>query len=319
MSFQQASPTPRALPSVHIIQLWLFEELGNTPQTNAVKSLDIIERMVKIPLNSRNVAKVDRTAVVENKRLLGPETHVNAGTRLIGRVQTGKGTFIDSNAIILGPAIIGKGTYVGPNCIIGFPTANELKELTHSRRLKAKKPTTVGENCIIRPGTTLYSNVEIANDVTFGHNVLVREDVTIGTATRIGTNVVIDGSTKIGAKVSIQTGVYICTYSTVEDGVFLGPCCVFTNDKYVAQKEFKLIGPTVKKGASIGANALLFPGITVGEGSIVGSQAMVNSDVPPRTVFVGIPAKKMRNVPDDWHSSLLASLNQSAVNRTNKY
>jgi acetyltransferase-like isoleucine patch superfamily enzyme len=107
--------------------------------------------------------------------------------------------------------------------------------------------------------------------------------------------------------VSIQTGVYICTYSTVEDGVFLGPCCVLTNDKYVYQKPYKLLGPTVKRGASIGANALLFPGVTVGEGAVVGSQAMVNSDVPARTVVVGIPAKKIKDVPEDWHSALLKS------------
>jgi acetyltransferase-like isoleucine patch superfamily enzyme len=280
----------------------LFEELENSPQTNAVKSLNIIEGTVKIPLNSRTI---DRTAVVENKRLLGPRTHVGAGARLLGRVRTGKGTFIDSNAVLYGPLTIGKGTYVGPNCIIGFPAANELREMARSHRIKGKKATTVGENCILRPGTTLYSNVKAADDVAFGHNVLVRENVTIGSGTKIGTNVVIDGSTKIGAKVSIQTGVYICTYSTVEDGVFLGPCCVFTNDKYVAQKPFKLVGPTVKRGASIGANALIFPGVIVGEGSVVGSQAMVNSNVPPRTIFAGIPAKKMRDIPDEWHSSLL--------------
>jgi acetyltransferase-like isoleucine patch superfamily enzyme len=134
---------------------------------------------------------------------------------------------------------------------------------------------------------------------------MVRENVTIGAGTKIGTNTVVDGSTRIGSRVSIQTGVYVCTYSTIEDGVFLGPCCVFTNDKFVTQKPYKLVGPTVKKGASIGANALLFPGIVVGEGAVVGSQAMVNIDVPPRTIFVGIPARKIRDLPVDWHSSLL--------------
>lgn len=280
----------------------MFEKLENRPQTNAIKSLNIIEGTVTILLNSR---RIDRTAVVENKRLLGSGTHVAAGARLLGRVRTGRGTFIDSNAVIHGPVTVGKGTYVGPNCIVGFPAAKELKELMRSHRIKKKRATTLGENCILRSGTTLYSNVKAADNITFGHNVLVRENVTIGSRTKIGTNVVIDGSTSIGAKVSIQTGVYICTYSTVEDGVFLGPCCVFTNDKYVVQKPFKLIGPTVKKGASIGANALLFPGVTVGEGSVVGSQAMVNSDVPARTIFAGIPAKKIRDVPDEWHSLLL--------------
>lgn len=250
---------------------------------------------------------IDRTAIVEEKRLLAPETHVGPGARIIGAVKTSRGAFIDANATLYGPLAVGKRTYIGPNCVIGFPAANELKELTRSHRIKRKKTTTLGDNCTLRAGTMLYSDVRVADEVAFGHNVLVRENVTIGPRTKIGTNVVIDGSTRIGAKVSIQTGVYICTYSVVEDGVFLGPCCVFTNDKYVVQKPFKLIGPTVKKGASIGANALLFPGVTVGEGAVVGSQAMVNSDVPARTIFVGLPARKLRDVPDDWRSSLLQS------------
>ena len=250
---------------------------------------------------------IDRTAIVEEKRLLAPETHVGPGARIIGAVKTSRGAFIDANATLYGPLAVGKRTYIGPNCVIGFPAANELKELTRSHQIKRKKTTTLGDNCTLRAGTILYSDVRVADEVAFGHNVLVRENVTIGPRTKIGTNVVIDGSTRIGAKVSIQTGVYICTYSVVEDGVFLGPCCVFTNDKYVVQKPFKLIGPTVKKGASIGANALLFPGVTVGEGAVVGSQAMVNSDVPARTIFVGLPARKLRDVPDDWRSSLLQS------------
>ena len=250
---------------------------------------------------------IDRTAVVEEKRLLAPGTHVGPGTRMIGAVKIAKGAFIDANAVLYGPLAVGKHTYVGPNCVIGFPGADELRELTRSHRVKRKKSTKVGDNCTLRAGTILYSDVRISDEVAFGHNVLVRENVTIGLRTKIGTNVVIDGSTRIGSKVSIQTGVYICTYSVVEDGVFLGPCCVFTNDKYVTQKPFKLVGPTVKKGASIGANALLFPGVTVGEGAVVGSQAMVNSDVPARTIFVGFPARKLRDVPNDWRSSLLQS------------
>ena len=61
----------------------------------------------------------------------------------------------------------------------------------------------------------------------------------------------------------------------------------------------------MKRGASIGANALLSPGITIGEGAVIGAQAFVNADVPPRTIYIGVPARKMKPVPDDWHSSLL--------------
>jgi len=243
-------------------------------------------------------------ASVENPSLLGSGTRVRAGARISGDVETGEDVLIDSNAVISGPVRLGKGTYIGPNSVIGFPDSTQLGELTRQGKVAAKPLTTLGENCVVRSGTSIYAGVQVANDVLFGHNVLLREEVTIGQHTKLGTNVVIDGKSTVGSRVSIQTGVYICTYSTVGDAVFLGPCCVFTNDKYVVQKPFKLIGPTVKEGASIGANALLFPGIVVGEGAVVGAQAMVNSDVPPRTIFAGIPARKIADVPRDWRSSL---------------
>jgi len=242
---------------------------------------------------------------VDKKRLLHTSTRLGKGAKLFGEVRTGRNVFIDANATVFGPVEIGSGSYIGPNSVLGFPDAGELKEAISSKKIRDKKITSLGEDCVVRPGTSVYSNVRIGNDVVFGHNVLIREDVVIGDHSKVGTNVVVDGKTKIGANVSIQTGVYICTYSTVEDGVFLGPCCVLTNDKYVYQKPYKLLGPTVKRGASVGANALLFPGVTVGEGAVVGSQAMVNSDVPSRTVVVGIPAKKIKDVPEDWHSALL--------------
>jgi acetyltransferase-like isoleucine patch superfamily enzyme len=254
-----------------------------------------------------NRPRVVRTALVQKRRLLGPGTYVEAGAHLSGDVETGRDVHIDSNAVLYGPLRIGTGSYIGPNCVIGYPSATELDELMEAHKVVHKKLTTLGEGCVVRSGTTIYSNVTLGDHVAFGHNAMVRENVTIGEETKVGTNSVVDGSTKIGSRVSIQTGVYVCTYSTVEDSVFLGPCCVFTNDRYVTQKPFKLVGPTVRKGASIGANALLFPGVTVGEGAVVGSQAMVNVDVPPRTIFAGIPAKKLRDVSDDWHSSLLKS------------
>jgi len=233
-------------------------------------------------MSSRIIA---RTALVQKRRLLGRGTYVEAGARLFGDVETGVGVHIDSNAVLYGPVKIGSRSYVGPNCVIGFPSSSELDQLVGSHRHTSKGLTVLGENCTVRAGTSIYSNVSIGNNVSFGHNALVREKVTIGNESKFGTNSVVDGTSRIGNRVWVQTAVYICTYSTIEDSVFLGPCCVFTNDKFVTQKPFKLVGPTVKKGASIGANALLFPGVIIGEGAVVGSQAMVNTDVPPRTIF----------------------------------
>ena len=253
------------------------------------------------------MSTVDPSALVERRDLLGSSNIVRSGVRIEGEVKTGSRVLIDANAVILGPVSIGDGTYIGSHCVIGHPNVPEMAELRRTRRLGAKAQTVIGNNCVIRSGTTIYSAVKVGDDTLFGHNVTLREEVIVGNRTKLGTNVVVDGKSTIGSNVWVQTGVYVCTYSTVEDSVFLGPCCVFTNDKYVCQKPFELVGPTVKKGASIGANALLFPGVIVGEGAVVGSQAMVNSDVPPRCIYAGLPAKKIGDVPANWRSSLLQS------------
>jgi acetyltransferase-like isoleucine patch superfamily enzyme len=267
--------------------------------------------MIKLTSNSSDrflaVNRIHPTAVVDKQSFLASNTRIESHARLVGKVSTEENVVIEANTIIYGPVKLARGTWVGPNCVLGFPNSTELIEMRRIRAAKKRRGTIIGRNCVLRSGTTIYSNVQIGNNVLFGHNSVIREAVSIGNGTKIGTNVVVDGISRIGSDVSIQTGVYICTYSTVEDQVFLGPRCVFTNDKYVMQQPFKLIGPTVKRGASIGANALLFPGVTIGEGAVVGSQAMVNSDVPPRTIFAGIPAKKLRFVPKGWRSALLGN------------
>ncbi|NIO21593.1 MAG: N-acetyltransferase [Candidatus Aenigmarchaeota archaeon] len=151
----------------------------------------------------------------------------------------------------------------------------------------------IGENSIIRSGTVIYSGVEIGKKLTTGHNVLIRENTTIGDEVLIGTNATIDGDCRIGNKVKIQTGAYIPRNTIIEDGAFLGPFCVLTNDKHM-EYGAKLEGPTIKKGAKIGANATILPGVVVGENAMVGAGAVVAKDVKSGDVVVGNPAKSMK-------------------------
>jgi acetyltransferase-like isoleucine patch superfamily enzyme len=269
--------------------------------------IKLVHLALAFRLGYLTMSAIDQSAFVERRDLLGSNTRVRPGARIEGDVKIGVDVLIDSNTIILGPVSVGDKTYVGSHCVIGHPDVSELNELRHALGSMSKARTLIGNNCVIRSGTTIYSAVSVGDNAVFGHNVMLREEVVVGNGTKLGTNVVVDGRSSIGSNVSIQTGVYVCTYSTVEDGVFLGPCCVFANDKYVTQREFKLVGPTVKRGASIGANTVLFPGIVVGEGAVVGAHALVNKDVPPRSVYAGNPAKKIGDVPANWRSSLLQS------------
>ena len=80
--------------------------------------------------------------------------------------------------------------------------------------------------------------------------------------------------------------------------MFVGPQATFTNDMMPRSRQpFELRYTTVRRGASIGAGAVILPGITVGEGAMVGAGAVVTKDVPPSTIVVGNPARATRTLP----------------------
>lgn len=153
---------------------------------------------------------------------------------------------------------------------------------------------TIGDNALIRSGSIIYSNVKIGNDFRTGHRILIRENCEIGDNVLVGTNSLIDGNCKLGNNISIQSEAYITAYTTIEDDVFIGPRVVTTNDKYMFYGA-KLTGPIIKRGARIGANATLLPGVVIGEEAIVGSGSVVTKSVPARTTVVGNPARAIDN------------------------
>ncbi|MBS7655301.1 N-acetyltransferase [Candidatus Bathyarchaeota archaeon] len=252
-------------------------------------------------------SQVDSSAYLDKEVKLGEKCRIEASSKLFSSVELSNNVWISFNTIIFGPVEIGEGSYIGPNCIIGYPKRArlkaEVKKESFEKDLK-ETLTVIGRNCMIRSGCIIYSNVKIGDEVEFGHNVLVREHVKIGNKSLIGTNSVIDGYSQIGRGVSIQTNAYICAYSKIEDYVFLGPCSVLLNDKYAAQKKAKLIGPVIKKAASIGGNATIMPGVVIGEGALIGALSIVTKNIPPKSIYAGVPAKRLRSIPSDWKSTL---------------
>jgi acetyltransferase-like isoleucine patch superfamily enzyme len=89
----------------------------------------------------------------------------------------------------------------------------------------------------------------------------------------------------------MQTGVYIPRETEIGDRVFLGPNATLLNDPYPLRVDAELEGPTLEDDVSVGANATVLPGVTVGEGSFVAAGAVVVDDVPPKTLAVGEPAR----------------------------
>jgi acetyltransferase-like isoleucine patch superfamily enzyme len=154
----------------------------------------------------------------------------------------------------------------------------------------SKEPV-VGRNLVIRSNSIIYNDVVIGDDFKTGHNVLIREKTNIGNDVLIGTNTIIEGECVIGNNVSIQSNVYIPRNTIIEDNVFVGPCACFTNDRYPIRVDYKLKGPRIRKGASIGANTTFLSNIEVGEGAMVAAGAVVTRSVPPFYLAIGTPAK----------------------------
>ena len=154
-----------------------------------------------------------------------------------------------------------------------------------------KDPTQQIHDCTIGKDTTIYHFVNL-----YG--------CTIGDQCKIGAFVEIQKGVTIGNKVKVSSHTFICSGVTIEDGVFIGHHVVFVNDKYPlatntqgklqTERDWKLLKTTVRRGASIGSNATIMGGITIGEGALVGAGSVVTKDVSPHTVVAGNPARVVR-------------------------
>ena len=128
------------------------------------------------------------------------------------------------------------------------------------------------------------------------HFCHVMPGAVVGERCSLGQNVVVMPGTKIGNNVKIQNNVSIYEGVTLEDDVFCGPSCVFTNvtnpRSHVSRKS-EYVTTLVKRGASIGANATIVCGVTLGEYAFIGAGAVVTSNVPPHALMVGVPARRV--------------------------
>lgn len=147
---------------------------------------------------------------------------------------------------------------------------------------------------------------QIAANTKIWHYAHVRKGCQIGSNCILGKSVFVDSGVIIGDNVKIQNFATLYLGLTVEDGVYIGPSVTFTNDKIPrainkdgkpkTASEWTLLKTILKKGASIGANATILPGITVGEWALIGAGSVVTKDVPAFTVVAGNPARVVGRV-----------------------
>ncbi len=148
----------------------------------------------------------------------------------------------------------------------------------------------------LHPSSFVDENVNIGSNTKIWHFSHILSGSDIGSNCSFGQNCVVGPKVKIGNGVKVQNNVSVYEGVECEDDVFLGPSCVFTNVTnprafIVRRDEFK---PTLlKKGSSVGANATIVCGVTIGEYALIGSGAVVNRDVKPYALVAGVPARQI--------------------------
>jgi len=184
---------------------------------------------------------------------------------------------------------IGDGSVVEDYCIIGAPPrgkkAGELE-------------TAIGRKAVLRSHTVIYAGNRIGDNFQTGNKVNIRESNEIGDNVSIGTMSVIEHHVRIGNGVRMHSQVFVPEFTVIEDEAWLGPNVVITNAKYPLSPGVKetLAGPIINKGAKIGANSTILPGIVIGANSLVGAGSVVTKDVPENAVVAGNPARLIKMI-----------------------
>jgi acetyltransferase-like isoleucine patch superfamily enzyme len=196
-----------------------------------------------------------------------------------------------SNYRIYSGVRLGTRSLIEDYCVIGVPPRGASE---------GELETVLGSGAHLRSHTVVYAGNLIGNNFQTGNKVNIRELNHIGDNVSVGTLSVIEHHVEIGNNVRIHSQAFIPEFSILEDDAWIGPNVVLTNAKYPLSQGVKesLQGPRIKRGAKIGANATLLPGVVIGENALVGAGAVVIKDVPAGVVVAGNPARIIRQLKD---------------------
>jgi len=221
------------------------------------------------------------------------------GLLLGDNVVVGEGVTFGAHVVVYDDTVIGDGCVIQDGAVLGKVPSLAPSSTAPRGELP---PLVLGPGCVVSTGAVLYRGATLGPGCIIGDHAGVRERCTLGERVVIGRGSVVENDTTIGAFTRVQTAAYLTAYMTVEDHVFIAPCVQTTNDNFMGRTERRkalMRGPTIRRGARVGGGATLCPGVEVGEEAFVAAGAVVTKDVPPRTVVMGVPARVVREVPDE--------------------
>jgi len=205
--------------------------------------------------------------------------------------------YIGNNVTIKEGSILEDNIEIQDNVVIGKqPRSSPISSRKASKELLVAK---IGSGTLIGTGSVIYGGTDIGQKCFVGDLASIREKCKIHEFVIIGRGVTIEYETEIMSYTKIQTACHLTGNLTIGKYVFFGPEVCTLNDKYMDTMEYDYRGATVKDGATVGSNATILSAITIGYDAVIGAGAVVTKNVPDRQVWVGNPAKYIKDVPKE--------------------
>jgi len=237
---------------------------------------------------------------------IDPTARIGTGTQyghnsiILANVQIGQNCRIGHGVVIHPDTVIGNNVRIDDHTVVGkLPMKAALSAVTKEQQLPA---CIIEDECLIGAMAVVYRGCVLRTKVMVADLASVRENVEIGEFTIVGRGVTVENKVRIGSRCKLETESYITALSEIEDGCFIAPEVTFTNDNFLGRTRdrFKYHkGVTMKRGARIGANVTVLPGVTIGADALVAAGSIVTRDVPAGKIVLGTPAKVWRDVPSE--------------------
>jgi len=246
------------------------------------------------PVNKNKIVSHDGQGRVD----VGVDVEFGNNVILMGDIKIGNKCKIGNNTL-LRSAVIGQNTTIEDNCILGYDNISGHFYDRGNKKGQEYTQVIIGENVLIRNGSTIYLGAAIHDNCWINHNAIIRENSVINKDTCIGSHCICQDNIYIGEQCLIHNFTQIAAKTRIESCVFIGPNVTLTDNSpigYLRDLPNTIRGPILCFGCAIGGGATIYPGVVIGQESVVAGGSTVNRDVLPKSVVGGNPARKIKNI-----------------------